>query len=255
MIGGMRDLGGRVLIGLAVLIVGAMAVGYAFIFRGVATAPSGLGTLEVPAAGQIVAARLDDGRPVFVGAGGGTAWVLDAREPRESGELDVLLSWCPSDELFIGTGPLSIFTADGSSLRDADGMTAYAAVPVEGDASRIRVEAQTSVRPAADEVRQPEFTCGPDDWVVHRPEPDDVFDPSVATNLEPPGWTWLEGSVQAIGGQALLCDGREPGGACPEGAVARGIDPATLPAEGVAGLFLGRVHDGAIEGLTYAPQP
>ena len=47
----MRDLGQRLLIGLAAMVAGVMAVGYAFIFGGVA-APSGdLGTFEVPADG------------------------------------------------------------------------------------------------------------------------------------------------------------------------------------------------------------
>ena len=254
MIGAMRDLGGRLFIGLAAIVAGVMAIGYAFIFGGVATPPDGLGTLEIPPDGQIVATRLDDGRPVFVGAAGGTAWVLDARQPRDPGEVGVLLVWCPSDAVYVGTRPTSIFAADGSSLRESDGMTAYLTAPVDGDASRVRVEAQTSARPAAAESRQPEYTCGPGDWVVHRAPADEIFDPSVAVEVEPPGWAWLEGTLLAIGNQALLCDGTDAGG-CAEGAVASGIDPATLPPGGFAGRFLGLVHDGAIEGLTFAPDP
>ncbi len=255
MIGAMRDIGRRLLIGLAAVVAGVMAIGYAFIFGGVA-APSGdLGTLDVPGDGGAVATRLDDGRPVFVTAAGGAAWVLDAREPRDPGELDVLLSWCPTDEAFIGTGPTSIFAADGSSLRDSGGMTAYATAPANEDASRLRVEAQTSVRPAATENRQPMYTCGPGDWVVHSAPPDEIFDPSVAADAEPPGWIWLEGTLLPIGDQAVLCDGINPADGCPTGVVASGIDPATLAAAGVAGLFLGTVHDGTIEGLTFAPAP
>ena len=255
MIGAMRDLGRRLLIGLAAMVAGVMAIGYAFIFGGVA-APSGdLGTLEVPADGEAVATRLDDGRPVFVTAAGGTAWVLDAREPRDPGEVDALLGWCPTDEAFIGTRPTSIFAADGSSFRDSGGMTAYATAPADGDASRVLVGAETSVRPIAAEPRSLSYRCGPGDWVAHSAQPDEIFDPSVAADTEPPGWIWLEGTLISIDSRALLCDGISPTDGCPSGVTANGIDPATLPADGIAGLFLGTVHDGTIEGLTFAPAP
>jgi hypothetical protein len=251
----MRDLGRRLLIGLAAVVAGVMAVGYAFIFGGVAAPSGGLGTLEIPAEGKTVATRLDDGRPVFVTAAGGMAWVLDAREPRPAGELDVLVGWCPEDRAFIGSRPNSIFAADGSSLRDTDGMTAYATTPAGGDASRIVVGAETSVRPVAAEPRMLSYRCGPGDWVGHSAQPDEIFDPSVAGDAEPPGWIWLEGTLMPVGDQALLCDGINLADGCPMGVVANGIDPATLAAGGVAGLFLGTVHDGTIEGLTFAPAP
>lgn len=253
----MRDLGGRVLIGLGVIVAAVVAVGYGFVFMGIATPPGGgLGTVDVPPDGEVAATVLDDGLPVFVGAADGTVWVLDAREPRDAGELDVLVGWCPTDEAFVGTRPTSIFAADGSSLRGPGtvGMTAHATEPVDGDASRVRVDDRTSVRPLAAAERQISYSCGPGDWVVHRPQPGEVFDPSVAADVEPPGWSWFEGTLLPIGNQALLCDGL---GAvdCPAGAVASGIDPATLPAAGVAGRFLGIVHDGTIEGLIFAPDP
>src|SRR5688500_1438175 len=249
MIGAMRDIGRRLLIGLAAVVGGVMAIGYAFIFGGVA-APSGdLGTLDVPGDGGAVATRLDDGRPVFVTAAGGAAWGLDAREPRDPGELDVLLSWCPTDEAFIGTRPTSIFAADGSSLPASPGITAYATAPANEDASRLRVEAQTSGRPAAAENRQPMHTCGPGDWVVHSAQPDEIFDPSVAADAEPPGWIWLEGTLMPIGDQALLCDGISPTDGCPTGLIGGGIDPATLPAGGSAGPCLAPVRERVLEGL------
>ena len=230
-------------------------MGYAFIFGGVAAPTGGLGTLEIPPNGQAVATRLDDGRPVFVTAAGGSAWVLDAREPREPGEVDALLAWCPTDGAFIGTRPTSIFAADGSSLRDSGGMTAYATAPADGAASRVVVGAETSVRPVAALPRQLSYRCGPGDWVSHGAEPDEIFDPSVAADAEPPGWIWLEGTLRPIGDKSVLCDGINRADGCPMGVAANGIDPATLAAGGVAGLFLGTVHDGTIEGLTFAPAP
>jgi hypothetical protein len=255
MIGGMRVLAGRLLIGLAAVAAGVMAVGYALIFGGIAGSSDDLGTLAVPADGQVVATRLDDGLPVFVSVAGGTAWVLDAREPHEAGELGVLVGWCPADEAFVGSQPTSIFAADGSMLRPGPGgLTAHATSAVGGDASRIRVDAQTSVRPLAADQRQISYSCPPGDWVLHRAQPNEIFDPSVATDVEPRGWAWLQGTLLRLGNQALLCDGNNPVD-CPSGAVARGIDPATVAPGGVAGMFVGRVHDGAIEGLTFVPDP
>lgn len=251
----MRELGRRLLIGLAAVVAGVVAIGYSFIFGGVAAPTDGLGTLEVPADGQVVATRLEDGRPVFVSATGGTAWVLDAREPNDDGELDTLVGWCPADQAFVGSRPTSVFAADGSMLRPGPGgLTVYATSRQDGDAARVRVDARSSVRPLAVEERLISYSCGPGDWVLHRARADEIFDPSVAIQVEPPGWAWLQGTLLPIGNQALLCDGIDPGD-CPSGAVARGIDPARVPADGVAGLFLGRVHDGTIEGLTFVPDP
>lgn len=251
----MRKLGQRLLIGLAAAVAVVAAIGYSFIFGGVAAPSDSLGTLDVPAEGQVVATRLEDGRPVFVSATGGTAWVLDAREPNDDGELDVLVGWCPADRAFVGSRPASIFAADGSMLRPGPGgLTTHATSGVNGDASRVRVVAQTSVRPLAAEERLISYSCGPADWVRHRAQPGEIFDPSVAIEVEPPGWAWLQGTLLPIGTQARLCDGIDAGD-CPSGAVASGIDPARVPADGVAGLFLGRVHDGTIEGLTFAPDP
>ena len=91
--------------------------------------------------------------------------------------------------------------------------------------------------------------CWVDIAVMHVPDADEVFDPSVAADEEPPGWIWLEGRLVAAGGQALLCDGH--GGDCATGAVVRGIDPATIADDtlGYDGLLPGsrarRRHRGA----------
>ena len=88
---------------------------------------------------------------------------------------------------------------------------------------------------------------------MHEPADGEAFDPSVAAEEEPPGWIWLEGHLEAIGGQTLLCDG--PANACATGAVVPGIDPAKVAAldQPMAGLFLGRVGDGAIDELHFVP--
>ena len=63
----MPDLGRRLLIGLGAVAVGIMAIGYAFIFGGIATpVQNDRAVLELPPSGTASAAVLDDGRPVFV---------------------------------------------------------------------------------------------------------------------------------------------------------------------------------------------
>ncbi|HEY6609230.1 MAG TPA: hypothetical protein VI277_08555, partial [Candidatus Limnocylindria bacterium] len=127
-------------IGLAVLAVGVMAIGYSFIFRGVASRPVGtLGTLDVPPAGRVVAETLDDGTPVFVlNLGAGPA-VLDARSPTASGTLPVLVAWCDGigafETGFLGEGDMAGgtlgFDADGTSfgLVESPGLARYAVRP------------------------------------------------------------------------------------------------------------------------------
>jgi hypothetical protein len=86
-------------------------------------------------------------------------------------------------------------------------------------------------------------------WVVHSPNPREVFDPSAAVDQEPPGWIWIEGRLQAAGGAARVCDGLD--GPCATWGAVGGIDPATV--EPTDGLFLGRVADGTLVDLVTLP--
>jgi hypothetical protein len=86
-------------------------------------------------------------------------------------------------------------------------------------------------------------------WVAHAPDPDEIFDPSVALDEEPPGWIWIEGRLEAADGGVRLCDGLD--GPCATSAVVAGIDPATL--EPLTGIFHGRVRDGALRDLSILP--
>lgn len=252
----MRHLGTRLLVGLAAIVVAVMAVGYAFIFVGIARAPGGdLGTVELPGPGSVAAERLDDGTPVFVANIEGEVTVLDARAPLRDGTIPRLVAWCDEIDAYVARYP------DGEDVGyDADG-TAFA--PTEqrglvrylhrtGDAGTLvieRVGAQGTGRIGPVPACPASAT-----WVVHEPGPGETFDPSVAIDGEPPGWVWLEGRLMIVGGQALLCDGLELTDGCPTSAVARGINPAAVPAEGVAGRFLGIVSDDAIVGLVLVPE-
>jgi hypothetical protein len=248
------------IIGLAIVVVGLMAVGYSFIFRGIATAPDAtLGEVEVPGPGDVVTtATLDDGTPVFVVSDGGTVNVLDARAPFAAGTVPTLVAWCGAIGAF-ETGslveegdPMSTlgFDPDGTAfgLTESAGLARYE-VHREGEMLVIG-DAST---PAGGRIDVPPDCPPGSDHVLHRPVGGDVFDPSVAVDTEPPGVIWLEGTLRAIGNQALLCDaGQGVADGCATGAVVRGIDPATISAEGMSGLFIGLVHDGGIAGLAHA---
>ena len=251
----MRDLGRRLLIGLAAMAAGVMAVGYAFIFSGIASPVRGdLGTLDLPSDGEAVAAVLDDGRPVWVVAGPRGDWVLEARAPRSAGAPGALVAWCGRERIFVDTAGEAVFAADGTLLEGplVTGMVAFAIRPGGDDATRVIVGSESAARPVAEPSAQRPAPCDVGEWTAHEPTAGELFDPSVAADQEPPGWIWLEGTLRAIDGRARLCDGIDP--ACGGSAAAGGIDPATIPPDGIEGRFIGLVRDGAIEGLAIVPR-
>jgi hypothetical protein len=258
MIEPMRDLGRRLLIGLGVVAVAVMAIGYAYIFGGIATPVGGdLGVLAVPASGTASAVLLDDGRPVFVvnDAEGGV-WVIDAQRPQAPGTLGLLISWCPQTRRFVDPGDGAVYAPDGRLLAGpADrGLVAFASRPAPEDPASVVVGSDTELRGQEPAGGEPPAGC-PGRTVVHEPQPDETFDPSVAAEAEPPGWIWIDGTLRVIDGEVRLCDGQQS--ACEGFAPAVGIDPASLAddAVGVGGRFIGRVRDGAIEGLILVPDP
>lgn len=254
----MRDLGRRLLIGLAAVVVGVMAVGYAFIFGGIAT-PIGAdrGMFEVPPGGVAMATILEDGRPVFVVNDPDTGVaVLDAEAPSPPGRPGVAVAWCAQTRLFVDLVDGAVFAADGT-LRWGPaerGLLAHDVRQSAEDPSRVIVGPDTTAQGRGPETDgPPDPTCPGDGWVVHEPQANETFDPSVAIDQEPPGWIWLEGTIQAVDDEVRLCDGRV--GGCEAWAAAVGIDPASLEGGTTTGQFIGRVRDGAIENLILVPDP
>jgi hypothetical protein len=252
----MRDLGRRLLIGIAVAAAAVMAIGYAFIAGRIA-APLGsdLATLPMPFEHGARALQLDDGRPAFLVVHNGVVTVVDARAPHAAGAPGSLVSWCAPEEFFVDIGGGATYAADGELLGGTGegGLVVYPVREVD-DGSRIVVGADG--RRAGTRVGgRPPVDCPADSWVTHRADPDEVFDPSVAADGEPPGWIWLEGALDVIGGDVRLCDGLD--GRCDTSAAAGGIDPASVPTgDGrLIGSFIGRVRDDAIEDLNFVPDP
>ncbi len=253
----MRSFGGQILIGLGILAAAVMTVGYAFIFSDIATPPGGdRGVLEVPATGEAIPAMLDDGQPVFVvndpqfGIG-----VLDAQAPRTRAGLGVAVQWCRESRQFVDPVGGSAYEANGELLAGSaeSGLIAFASRPGPDDPSRVVVGSDSAIQGGSAEHDGP-TACPVMSLVAHEPQPNEIFDPSVAIDQEPPGWIWIEGSLVVVDGTVRLCDGSAS--ACETSAAVRGIDPASLqafPDGRVEGQFIGRVRDGALDGLMFVP--
>ncbi|HEX2884654.1 MAG TPA: hypothetical protein VHQ42_08785, partial [Candidatus Limnocylindria bacterium] len=124
----MRDLGGRLIIGLGLVVAAVAAIGYVFVYSNIAT-PLGrdLGSFAVPPAGEVAASWLEDGRPVYVLQDDGEPRVVDARTPHVTGEPQVLVAWCPDAEAFFDRLRGGRYAAGGEVLGDtaASGLNVY----------------------------------------------------------------------------------------------------------------------------------
>lgn len=251
----MRDLGRRLLIGLAVVAAAVMAIGYAFIAGSIATPINAdLGTFSVPEEDGAQAVLLADGRPAFIVAIEGEVIVLDARGRHAAGAAGRLVAWC-EDGVFVDLVGGATYAPDGQLLGGpaADGLVVYPVRSVD-DGSRFVVggdgvsAGSTAGEPVA-------LDCPSNRWIRHRPDAGEIFDPSVAADEEPPGWIWLEGRLVAEAGEPILCDGLS--GACATFAEVGGIDPAVIPGDehALIGSFIGRVRDDVIVDLNFVPDP
>ena len=251
----MRDLGRRLLIGLAVVAAAVMAIGYAFIAgRIAAPIESDLGTFTTPDVDGARAVLLADGRPAFIVTGEDEVAVIDARGRHSTGAPGRLVAWC-EDGIFLDLVDGATYAADGQLMGGpaADGLVVYPLRPIDGGARfAVGADGVSAGSAPGDPVG---LDCTTNGWVVHRPDADEIFDPSVAAEEEPPGWIWLEGRLRADAGETILCDRLD--GECATFAEIGGIDPARVPGggEALAGSFIGRVRDGVIVDLNFVPDP
>jgi hypothetical protein len=249
MIDRVREIASRLLLGVALVVAVVAAIGYVFIFLATAT-PVGapLATLPKPAAGAVIATRLDDGRPVYLVGTDGGARVLDARAPVEPGAVPPLVAWCEDAEAFLDLVHGGTFSVAGEVMGESArvGLEVY---PTEARGDEVIVRDAAAPAPTA-----PGDTVALDcregsAWEIHAPTADEIFDPTVAADTEPPGWIWIEGTLAAAEDEVRLCDGLD--GSCASGAAVVGIDPAKV--QPTAGRFLGRIVDGAVRNLVIVP--
>lgn len=244
---------------IGVLIAGLVALGYAQIAPGIANQnATRRATLPQPAPGEVSAMFLDDGRPVFVAKDDdGTLAVVDAQSSHVPSGMGQLLAWCPADAHFEDLFGGSTFAANGAPIDGPapSGLLSYGVQTLSDRPDLIGVTTATSrVEGAADGPRSG-AGCG-EGWLIHKPPPDEIFDPSVALDQEPPGWVWLDGTLALQdNGTTLLCDAQAAD--CETFATVTGIDPAyfSVGPHELPGLYIGRVRDAAIEGLIAVPDP
>lgn len=251
----MRDLGRRLLIGIAVVAAAVMAIGYALIAgRIAAPIESDLGTFTMPGDAGVQAVLLADGRPAFIVARDDEVAVIDARGRHGTGAPGRLVAWCEA-AIFLDPLDGATYAADGRLL-DGPGSDGLVVYPVRrlDDGARFVVTGEGASAPAS-AGKRPALDCPPARWTVHRPDAGEIFDPSVAAGEEPPGWIWLEGRLRADGGETMLCDGLA--GECATFGPVGGINPALVPDDdrALVGSFIGRVRDGVIVDLNFVPDP
>ncbi|MEO8510886.1 MAG: hypothetical protein ABI534_06540 [Chloroflexota bacterium] len=242
---------------IGVLIAGLVAFGYAQIAPGIANQnATRRATLPLPAPGQVSAAFLDDGRPVFVvNSDDSNGAVLDAQSSHVPSGMGRLLAWCPADGHFEDLFGGSTFAPDGARI-DGPAPSGLLSYGIQALPDRTDLIAVTTASSRVDGTASgPRAGAGcAEPWVIHEPVPDEVFDPSVAIDQEPLGWVWLDGRLALQGdGSTLLCDA--PAAACATSATVSGINPAyfSVGPHDLPGLYIGRVRDNAIEGLIAVP--
>ena len=252
----MRDLGRRLVLAIGIVVAAAAAVGYAWIAGGIAQPLGvGVGSVEQPSDLGAYPFTFDDGRPAWVVRSADGTRVLDARVPVDPGEPGRLAAWCGGPEgVFIDLVGGATFAPDGRLLDGParGGLLVHPTAETDGGAI-LEIGRDPSPAPVAS-AEPVGLDCQPGTPTRgHVPDAAEIFDPSVAADEEPPGWVWIEGRLAVQDAEAVLCDGLS--GACATAAPVRGIDPALVPdgeAE-LAGIFIGRVEDGAIADPSYVP--
>ena len=180
------------------------------------------GVLPVPGEGEVLAAYLDDGRPVFVAHPvAGDVLVLDGEVPH-IGSIHHMNAFCPSSRWFEDPWYASRFNFWGD-YTDGPAPTAMPAYPstVSDEGTRVRVTGPPEPAPGRDEPRgQQQSPEGPAcidgtppetaALVLHRvPETRPDLD---GHEVPSDRWVWANLVLANADGRAVVCDAV---GACP----------------------------------------
>lgn len=216
------------------------------------------GVLPVPEEGDVLAAYLEDGSPVFVAyPEAGEVLVLDALGTHDPG-FGKLVAYCPSSGWFEDLYHGAKFTIWGDWVGGPapSGLPAY---PVElaADAATVRVTGPAGEAPAREDPRGERYeprgpSCAPDESgssdviVAHRPS--HPVTAVAGRDLPTDGWTWATVVVGGEPGRLVAC---EPDGTCPPDAPAVAADvnqPTGTLVDRTAAVYLARMgSDGAVE--------
>jgi hypothetical protein len=255
---------------VALAVFAAAAVFAWSAFRPLRTSTPGLGgsnVLNVPARGEVSAAFLANGQPVFVvHRPDGYVNVVSAISPRRVDGIAELVTWCVPTRSFLSWPSASSFSQNGTfdgGTQAPPGLSSFAYEVLQrddvGDATQIRVGA---IAPplAHHPIPVPPGhvpPCGAGRDIAHTVAPSRIWtSPGRAANASPRTWIAIAGrlSVAANGGIELCANATGPG--CQDPATVRDIDSAAVR-QGIANgsalapprVWLARFTDGVITEL------
>jgi hypothetical protein len=227
----------------------------------------GSNVLSVPARGDVSAAFLANGQPVFVvHRPDGFVSVVDAISPRRVDGIGELVTWCTPIHSFVSWPSLSSFDWSGiyvGGVEAPPGLSSFAYQVLRrdhvGDASSIRIGAigpplaHHPIPVPPSEVR----LCASDRATAHTVPTSRIWtSPVRAANASPAAWIAIEGALTVSkDGSVELCPGVVDQG-CGNSAAVKGIDASGLRRELAAGseyagrhVWLARLTNGAVTEL------
>jgi hypothetical protein len=229
-------------------------------------AQGGLGLVDVPPVGQVSAANLADGHPVFVVHQiDGTVEVIDAFSTHDPYGLSKLVAWCPSSRTFDDVFHGSRWDESGTYMLGPapSGLATYQST-IQPD-GRVLVGSQvpSAPRPSpGNRVNTVGAFCRTSDELTYPSIPGNVSDsPADVVASAPEGWVAVRGSLIRGGPTgAELCSRLARGSReCAQGAPVEGIDVRGLfkhdPGLVISETFISRVRSGSLVELTRVPEP
>ena len=247
------------LIGLAAVAFAWKAIG------GSDETAAGSSFVDIPPIGDVAAASLVDGRPVFiVHHKDGSLSVIDGISTHVPRGLAVAVAWCSTSRTFDDVYHGSKWTEDGVYMLGPapTGLATYETNVLADGTVGVGAQLAPSPRGTATDFIPPGPFCVGSNDTIYPSLPNDRFDsPSAAIEAAPDGWIAVRGwLVATTPGDVFLCstDPSQKGAVCADSAWVDGLDlppVGDLPESVASGLFLARVHDGSLVDLTRVPRP
>ena len=253
-----------ILVAVAIATVGLGALWTAIrpLHRG-SVIPAGSGVLAVPPVGEVAAANLTDGRPVFVvHHEDGTVSVVDGFSTHVPWGLATLIAWCPSSRTFEDLFHGGRWNEDGAYMLGPppSGLVTYQTTILADGRVQVGSEIAPAPRGTGDRGSEPPGPfCGSARTSLLPKLPTRAFtSPGALIDARLPGWVAVTGQLEATGPDTVeLCSVLTVGPGCPDGAPVEGIDVPGLfgehPRFAISGTFVARVQGGSLINLTRVP--
>jgi len=225
-----------------------------------------LGIVDVPGPGQVAAANLADGRPVFVvHRDDGTVEVIDGFSTHVPWGVAKLVVWCPTSRTFDDVFHGARWTESGAYISGPapTGLATYGSTILQDGRLQVGPRITPASRPSPGHEQQADIPlCATTADLVYPTLPTAASgSPADVAASAPSGWVAVRGSLLEGGasGAELCALGARGISTCVDGAPVAGIDVHGLFGQGsevvISGTFITRVEDGALVDLTRVPEP